>query len=270
MQALIAATVSAVTSVIVALLSVQLASRQQSRSAERAERKKLNETYLNPLRFQIADSHYRTCDILRRPEACRRIQVVDKPEEISSKDTDWFNDEGSFLASTAYVMACLFVNIKRVREQIPYFQLSGDDDTRLTELMLKLQIALTKEGGIQYVVQTSLGEDMWVTSENRVRTYREFCQLLRNPESRVWLDRLLTFFLETSQGQKTDRASRAVAAMEDLAAFLDECVKGGKAIESRWTAEGVSFQPMKVYGGTGIGHDDEATVVKGQEERASQ
>lgn len=102
---------------------------------------------------------------------------------------------------------------------MPYLRLSGADDTRLAELMLKLQIALTRENGIQYAVQTSIGEDLWVASDNRLRTYREFCQILRNPDSRVWLDRLINFLLETGQGQKTDRALTAVNAMREPAAF---------------------------------------------------
>jgi hypothetical protein len=258
LEAVIAVIVSAATSVIVALLSVQLASRQEKRSAERVERKTLNETYLNPLRFQIADNHYRIWDILRRPEVRRRTLVIDKPEDISSKEPGWFNGEGGHLASSVYLMACLFAYLKKLREQIPYLHLSGTDDTRLAELMLKLQIALTKENGIQYVVQTSLGEDMWVATDNRLRTYREFCQMLRDPESRVWLDRLINFFLETGQGQKADRALTAVNAMWELAAFLDECVRGGGAIESRWSADGVSLQLMKVHSENSADQDDKA------------
>jgi hypothetical protein len=217
----------------------------------------LNETYLNPLRFQLADNHYRIWAILRHPRVRRRTLVIDKPEETSSKEPEWFNGEGGHLASSVYIMACLFAYLKKVREQIPYLHLSGTDDTRLAELILKLQIALTKEEGIQYVAQASVGEDMWVTTDNRLRTYREFCRMLRDPESRVWLDRLINFFLETGRGQKVDRALTAVTAMWELAAFLDECVGGGRAIESRWSAEGVSLQLMEVYSENSADQNDE-------------
>jgi hypothetical protein len=48
--------------VIVALISIKLTARQKRRDGDRAERQRLNATYLNPLRFQIADNHYRLWD----------------------------------------------------------------------------------------------------------------------------------------------------------------------------------------------------------------
>src|SRR5579863_3371474 len=52
MDALTAALVAAGTSIVVALISVQFASHQQRRGAERIEQKEINARYLNPLRFQ--------------------------------------------------------------------------------------------------------------------------------------------------------------------------------------------------------------------------
>jgi hypothetical protein len=59
LEALIAVVVSAVTSVIIALASVKLTARQKKRDEDRAEQQRVNATYLNPLRFQVADNHYR-------------------------------------------------------------------------------------------------------------------------------------------------------------------------------------------------------------------
>jgi hypothetical protein len=117
----------------------------------------------------------------------------------------------------------------------------------LAELILKLQITLVKQEGVQYVIQTSTGQDMWIHSEGRLRTFREFCELLRTPESRVWLDRILKFYLETGRGEKDDRALKAISAMQELAGFLDKCVGGGTAIASRWAAEGISLDVIKSH-----------------------
>jgi hypothetical protein len=54
---------------------------------------------------------------------------------------------------------------------------------------------------------------MWLRPESRLRTYREFCKLLQDQESRVWMDRLLRFYVETGQGQKGERALNAAFAM---------------------------------------------------------
>jgi hypothetical protein len=173
--------------------------------------------------------------------------VVNKPEEISFKDSVWFNGPGNYLASSAYMMACMFAYLQKVREDIPYLRLSSADDTTLVELILKLQITLVKQEGVQYPIQTSTGQDMWSQAESRLRTYREFCELLCAAESRVWLDRILKFYLETGRGQKRDRAIKAISAMQELADFLDKCAGGGRAIASRWAAEGISLDVMKLY-----------------------
>jgi hypothetical protein len=166
---------------------------------------------------------------------------------MSTKDQEWFNGPGSYLTSSVYMMACMFAYLQKVREGIPYLRLSNVDDTTLIELILKLQITLVKQEGVQYAIQASTGQDMWLQPENRLRTYREFCELLRTPESRVWLDRAFRFYLETGQGQKSDRALKAIAAMQELAGFLDKCVGGGGTIDSRWAAEGRSPDIIKKY-----------------------
>jgi hypothetical protein len=247
MDALIAIMVSAVTSVMVALVSVQFASRQQRRSAEHAEQKEINARYLNPLRFQVADNHYRLWDILSRKTARDRMLFIDGPEEISPKDWEWFNGPGNYFISSAYMMACMFTYLHKVREDVPYLRLSSADDTTLVELILKLQITLVKQEGVQYVVQTSTGQNMWLQAESRLLTYREFCELLRAPGSRVWLDRIFKFYLEIGRGLKTERSLKAISAMENLAGFLDRCVGGGGAIASRWAAEGKSPDVIKLH-----------------------
>jgi type II secretory pathway component PulF len=106
-----------------------------------------------------------------------------------------------------------------VREDIPYLQIPSSEDTRLAELILRVQISLLKQGGIQYVNQISTGEDMWLRTENRLLTYREFCDMLRDPEARVWLDRILMFYLETGRRERNDRADNVISSIQELVTF---------------------------------------------------
>jgi hypothetical protein len=46
---------------------------------------------------------------------------------------------------------------------------------------------------------------------------------------------VFTFFLETERGEKIERALKAIAAMQNLAEFLEQCASGGSAIASRWS-----------------------------------
>lgn len=243
MNAGVAAGISAVTSVVVVLVSLWGAGRQQRGRDERAEREALNSRYLNPLRLHLVENHFRMASTLQRVEAgagrYEPLLVVDEPAEVSEKDTAWFTGTGVGLVSSAYLTACLFAQLKKVREDIPYLRLSGADDTELAALLQRVQLGFLQDDGVYYAMQPSIGEDMRVRGEDRLRTYREFCVLLRDPDTRVWLDGLLRFHLETGRGQKPDRVRAAIAAIRELSDFLDERVGGGESIQSRWGAEGI-------------------------------
>jgi hypothetical protein len=126
-----------------------------------------------------------------------------------------------------------------VREDIPYLRLQGAEDTRLAELMLTVHLGFSRHHNVYYISQPSIGEDMWLRSEDRVRTYREFCALLRDPSQRVWLDRLIDYFLKIGNGhqEQLELAHDAVVAIRVFTDFLDTCVDGGRSIQSRWEAE---------------------------------
>ena len=146
---------------------------------------------------------------------------------------------GAYLASSAYLTACLFAWLKKTRDSTPYLRLGSDDDTRLSVLMLRVSHSFLRDQGIYYVLQPSIGQDMILADEDRLISYREFCELLLTPARRVWLDRLIAYYLETGRGMKLDRVADAIAAMEALSAFLDDVAGGGESVRSRLAAEGI-------------------------------
>lgn len=87
---------------------------------------------------------------------------------------------------------------------------------------------------------SKIGQDMILAAEDRLISYREFCELLRMPARRVWLDRLIAYYLETGRGMKLDRVADAIAAMEALSSLLDDVAGGGESIRARLAAEGIS------------------------------
>jgi len=82
---------------------------------------------------------------------------------------------------------------------------------------------------------------MYLASEKRLITYREFCQLLQNPETRVWFDRLLNFYIETGQGQKLKRIENIMGGIQTMSLFLDRVAGGGSSIKERLEVEGIKF-----------------------------
>ncbi|MGW1958572.1 hypothetical protein ACWCPI_38535 [Streptomyces sp. NPDC001920] len=244
MNAVLAALVAAATSALVTVLSIYLSERQQQRREVRAQRHELNAKYLNPLRFHLVENHFRLLSILNHARTADGVNsgllVVDDPAEVSTKDASWFIGPGCALVSSVYLASCLFAQLKKVREDFPYLQLSAADDTRLAGLLLGVQQGFLVNQGVYYVTQPSIGESVWVRDEERLMTYREFCEKLQDPAWRVWFDRLIMFYLEIARGEKRQRTERLLAALAKLSVFLDECVGGGKSIESRMRAENLS------------------------------
>ncbi|WP_176741055.1 hypothetical protein [Streptomyces agglomeratus] len=253
MNAAVTAVVSIATSGVVAFLTVMLSGRQQRRGADRAERDQLNAQYLNPLRWQAAEVHYRLAFIgaaVERTGSYAPALAVEQPSQVEGKDPTWFNGHGCALLSTTYLIAGLFAQLKRVRDDFPYLRLAGGDDTRLAALIVRVQLAFLRDGGVYYAVQPSIGDDVLRDQGNRVRTYREFCELLMDPERRVWLDILIHFTLETSQGRKQQRLHDVLEAVRDLSDFLDQSLAGGQSLRARWAAEGARMDARELPRGT--------------------
>jgi hypothetical protein len=243
MSALATALVSALTSVVVVLVSFFLSSQNEKKKAAQAERQELNARYLNPLRLHLAEVRFRLAEIVARTGEsgqCEDLLTVEEPAALSNREASWFTGWGAYLVSSAYLTACLFAWLRKTRDSAPYLQLGGEDDTRLSVLMLRISHSFLRDQGIYYVLQASIGQDMIIAGEDRLLSYREFCELLQAPERRVWLDRLIAYYLETGRGTKMERANDAIASVEALSAFLDEVTGGGGSVRSRLAAEAIS------------------------------
>jgi hypothetical protein len=217
-SAIATALLSALTSVGVVLVSFFLSSRDSRKKAAQAERQQLNAKYLNPLRLHLAETRFRLAEILLRTEEsgqCDDLLTIDAPADLADREPGWFTNWGAYLASSAYLTACLFAWLKKTRDSAPYLRLGSDDDTRLSVLMLRVSHSFLRDQGIYYVLQPSIH-----AAEDRLISYREFCELLLTPARRVWLDRLIAYYLETGRGMKLDRVAEVIAAMETLSAFL--------------------------------------------------
>ena len=243
MSVLATALISALTSVAVVFVSYFLSSRSDSKKAAQAERQALNARCLNPLRLHLAENRFRLTEILLRTGEsgrCEDLLTIDAPADMSDRDPEWFTSWGAYLASSAYLTACLFAWLKKTRDSAPYLRLGSEDDTSLSILMLRVSHSFLRDQGIYYVLQPSIGQDMILAAEDRLISYREFCEALRTPARRIWLDRLIAYYLETGRGMKLDRVAEAITAMEALSGLLDNVAGGGKSVRSRLAAEGIS------------------------------
>jgi hypothetical protein len=234
--------ISAITALITSSLVVYFTQFLKNKAEQEQEIKALNLKYLNPLRLFLEENHFRLNEILNRVETgggkCD-ILVVAEIDAISKQKAEWFNGEGCYLISSCYFTAGLFYQIQKVREEFAYLRLGQQEDTLLLNLMFGVSHAFLQNLGIFYATQPSIGIDMYLSEQARMRSYREFSQLLQDPEKRVWFDRLINFYVETGKGQNLGRVREALNAIEKLSQFLDQAVKGGASIQRRYQAEGL-------------------------------
>jgi hypothetical protein len=247
METMIAAIVAAVTSVAVTGLSLVLTGRQRQQAEEQARHRAIDSGFLSPLRLQVATVHIRLVDVLQRAEddggRGRALEVIADPAAVSSQRAAWFTGEGCYLTSTVYLTACLFAWMARVSAHHPFPQMRRSADTELTRLLMNVQRGFLRDFGIYSALQPSIGEAMWLPGEGHLRTYREFCALLTDPEGFAWFERVFLYYLETGRGEKLDRVRHVVAATKELAGFLDRCLAGSGEIIAELAADAVVAYP---------------------------
>jgi hypothetical protein len=235
--------ISAITALVTSVLVIYLTQFLKSKADKEQEIKTLNLKYLNPLRLYLEENHFRINEILNRVETGGgRYDILTGTEAgvISTKKAEWFNGEGCYLISSCYFTAGLFYQIQKVRDDFAYLRLGKQEDTHLLNLMFKVSHAFLQNIGIFYATQPSIGIDMYLPEQDRLRSYREFSLLLQDPEKRVWFDRLINFYIETGKGQNLARVKEALQAINELSLFLDEAVGGGASLQRRYQSEGLS------------------------------
>jgi hypothetical protein len=239
---LLTAIISAVTSLLVVMVTYVLNSNRETKNKEKIERDTINFKYLNPLRFSLVENYFRLTDILKKVTEEGKNEAllfVSNPEDVSKQEAEWFNGKGCYLISSCYLTARLFYQINKVRDELPYLRLIGNDDTELITLLTKVSLSFRKEFGIYYLIQPSIGNDIYLYPESRIMSYREFCQALQNPATRVWFDRLIGYYIEIGKGQKLKRVEEVKYSIQELSTFLDRVVGGGKSIRTRLEIEGI-------------------------------
>lgn len=243
MKEVLTGIISAVTSVLVVFLTYGLNSYREAKSKEKQEADRIISTYLNPLRFYLVENYFRLYDILQRIDKeggkHEALLYITDVKAISEQSAEWFNGYGSYLISSCYMTARLFYQLDKIRQELSYLRLSKKDDTELITLITILSRCFRQDYGVYYLLQPSIGNDMYLASEKRLITYREFCQVLKNPENRVWFDRLLNFYIETGQGQKLKRIEDIMATIQSMSLFLDRVAGGGSSIKERLEVEGI-------------------------------
>ena len=244
MQEMLTAIISAVTSVLVVFVTYSLNSHREAKLKEKRDYERVVSTYLNPLRLSLVENYFRLSEILASVSELdgkhEAFLYVDNAEEVSEQTSQWFNNHGCYLISSCYITARLFYHLDKVRLDLSYLKLSPKDDTELISQVTILSRYFRQGYGIYYLLQPSIGNDIYLAGEERLMTYREFCQLLQDSEARVWFDRLLIFYIDTGKGKQLKRIENILRAIQDMSLFLDKLAGGGNSIKERLEIEDIS------------------------------
>ena len=253
------------------LREIHVAARtvQQSLASERG-RRRLNQLLTLQSAKQIEEMSDSDQALLTAWNRCAVLRHCTRPPDVSSKSVEWFSGEGAYLISSAYLVAGLFFLLRKLKEDRPYIPLARkqseyqDDDTILINLVNDVSRAFLRSHGVYFLVQPAIGYEMFLPEQDRLVTYKEYAEILRDPETRVWFDRLLTYFQDAAGDRYFDHLvsedateplppevehgrrrfeerlrslTQAVDAIGLISIFLDEEVGGGPSIHKRLLSE---------------------------------
>lgn len=238
---LLNAVIAATTSVFVVILSQLLIRNNEKRKALDADANYFRKYYINPIRFMLSENYYRLYEIMEKEEKRENLLVVDESIEVMGKNMNWFVKDGCYLISSCYFTACLFAYMENIRDGIPFLKSSYHNDTKTMELINKLVVDFSTNLNIFYVIQMNIGKELYIKEENRVRTYREFCTLLKNEENFKWYQSLIDYYLRIGNGESNQQRILLVH-IKQLAKLLDKMVYGGDSIKQKMLAEGEIYR----------------------------
>jgi len=238
---LLNAVIAATTSVFVVILSQLLIRNNEKRKALDADANYFRKYYINPIRFMLSENYYRLYEIMEKEEKRENLLVVDESIEVMRKNMNWFVKDGCYLISSCYFTACLFAYMENIRDGIPFLKSSYHNDTKTMELINKLVVDFSTNLNIFYVIQMNIGKELYIKEENRVRTYREFCTLLKNEENFKWYQSLIDYYLRIGNGESNQQRILLVH-IKQLAKLLDKMVYGGDSIKQKMLAEGEIYR----------------------------
>jgi hypothetical protein len=225
---------------LIATISTLIVLYLNQRIEQGKNKQKLLLEYLNPLRLSLEENYNRVNRIkaiLDKEKVAQDLLVIQTPQEVSDKPSIWFNESGCFLISSCYLTACMFYHLKKVREDLPYLNLGGANDTKLWQCMFGVNLAFTQDLGIYYVIQYSIGHDMYSQETQQLLSYREFCQRLQDQEERVWFDRLISFYLDAGHGRYPERLNNVISQIENLSIYIEKTIKASRSIQARSQSE---------------------------------
>ena len=236
----------AVISFLSAIIVVLVSEYYKVRISRKRDSKQINDEFLNPLRLYLEENYFRLEEIVEKSENSKEAGIqsllfIKHPEDLSSKELNWFASNGVYLISSCYLTSCLFALMFQVRENLSYIKLRSGNDTILINLIFRVNHAFLQNHGIYYIIQQNIGQNMIDNNspvDYRLLSYSKFCQKLKDEDERIWFEQLIDFYIELGKGYRIDQVKHILSSIKNLSDFLEKHLKGGPSINERLEAEG--------------------------------
>ena len=226
-QPIFNAVLSLIIAVVTAYLTANLKLReikQQSKIQQEVEKEREKSkiriqdlyTRLNEIKDKLEDNNEK--DLM-----LKNFRHIDENTIVDKNFKKWCNSDGYFCMSTLYLTSVYFLGASRVRFELPFIQLSPNEDKKLLEHLSKIREAFGGRFGIWEIIQDSIGN--YIKKENSsVMNYREFCQELSEPSKFIWFGNLIGFYKDI-EGKKRDELKESLLALEEQLQFLEQAQK---------------------------------------------
>jgi hypothetical protein len=195
---------------------------EERRDAE--ERAKNRLKYLDPLWVAATDLHERLANVNRRTQKSDTL-LPDTVSEVSTQATgdaeryaDWANGMGQYALSTMHLTCIYFARASRIRGELPFVQLSSEDDKGLLDRLNEVRVSLGGDRGIWETLQDSLGGYIR-NVDGTLMDYREFCLQFVDPSRAHWFRRLVEFLHDFHRKSSAQRQA-PIDSLNNLIEFL--------------------------------------------------
>lgn len=223
--------ITAVVTGIVGLAAGFFTSELQKRDARIKEWDRIRTTYLTPLRSSSGELPQWlsiVIDKLRDPNPQTKKELLDWFQRIkdtaeSRRSRDGFfgacNAELYFAVGTMYATARYLAIARRVRAEMPYIAIRDAQRNQLNDEQLLTAINEVRNAfsgdidGLWETLQDSIGDAITLPTGDPC-TYREFCAILLDGQTWVWLLRLMDFYRDI--GNKEGKLQEIRTKLIDL------------------------------------------------------
>lgn len=178
----------------------------ETRRDVKSKRAIIQDEYIDPLRtaiedvlkaFGVIEEKFDKADLGNRGDLEEFVSFLshiitnernDPQKLVISCNYEWY-----FVVSTLYITFILFARLSKIREQLPFQNLTNAENQSLSRQINIVREAFGDRHGIWTYIQDSTGALM-VKEKGEMINYKEFCEMIIDPNEWAWFYQPIEFY----------------------------------------------------------------------------